>query len=71
MADRNRAAALYNNFGVGGLKLWKFACVVATMFLMSGIAETGALPAIQTIILVLAALAMMPQNSRVTSARLK
>jgi hypothetical protein len=56
-------ATLYNNFGVVGLKLWKFACVAATTILMSlGMAETGASPAIQLNILALAALAMVPQN---------
>jgi hypothetical protein len=56
-------AALYNNFGVIGLKAWKFICVAATMMLMSlGMAETGAAPAIQLNILALAALAMVPQN---------
>ena len=55
-------AALYNNFGVIGLKAWKFACVAATMTLMSlGMAETGATPPIQLNILALAALAMVPQ----------
>ena len=46
-----------------GLKLWKFACVAATMVLMAlAMAETGASPTIQLNLLALAALAMVPQN---------
>jgi hypothetical protein len=53
----------YNAFGVVGLKLWKFACVAATMVLMAiAMAETGASPTIQLNLLALAALAMIPQN---------
>jgi hypothetical protein len=56
-------AAAYNTLGVVGLKLWKFACVAATMVLMAlGLAETGASPTIQMNTLGLAALAMVPQN---------
>ncbi len=56
-------AIAYNSLGVVGLKLWKFACVAATMVLMAlGLAETGASPTIQLNTLGLAALAMVPQN---------
>ena len=56
-------AAIYNTLGVCGLKLWKFACVAATMLLMVlGMAETGASPAIQLNTLGLVAFAMIPQN---------
>jgi hypothetical protein len=56
-------ALAYNSLGVVGLKLWKFACVAATMVLMAlGLAETGASPTIQMNTLGLAALAMVPQN---------
>ena len=56
-------AIAYNAFGVVGLKLWKFACVAATMVLMAlAMAETGASPTIQLNLLALAALAMIPQN---------
>jgi len=56
-------ASAYNVLGVVGLKLWKFACVAATMvFVMLGMAETGASPTIQLNTLALAALAMVPQN---------
>jgi hypothetical protein len=56
-------AVAYNSLGVVGLKLWKFACVAATMVLVAlGLAETGASPTIQMNTLGLAALAMVPQN---------
>jgi hypothetical protein len=56
-------AVVYNGGGVAGLKLWKFACVAATMLLMTvSMAETGASPAIQLNLLGMAALAMVPQN---------
>ncbi len=56
-------ALAYNSLGVFGLKLWKFACVAATILLMAlALAETGASPAIQMNTLGLAALAMVPQN---------
>jgi hypothetical protein len=56
-------AIAYNCFGVIGLKLWKFACVAATITLMAlGLAETGASPAIQLNTLGLAALATVLQN---------
>jgi hypothetical protein len=56
-------AALYNNLGVVGLKLWKFTCAAVTLTMMAlGMAETGASPAIQLSTLTLAALAMVPQN---------
>jgi hypothetical protein len=55
-------ALAYNSLGVFGLKLWKFACVAATMLLMVlGMAETGASPTIQLNTLGLATLAMTPQ----------
>jgi hypothetical protein len=55
-------AAAYNVFGVVGLKLWKFACVAATMlFVALGLAETGATPTVQLNTLAVAAIAMMPQ----------
>src|SRR5580704_13162785 len=56
-------ALAYNSLGVIGLKLWKFACVAATMVLLAlGLAETGASPTIQMNTLGLVALAMVPQN---------
>jgi hypothetical protein len=56
-------AFIYNHLGVFGLKLWKFACVAATMVFMAlSTAETGASPTAQLNTLGLAALAMVPQN---------
>jgi hypothetical protein len=56
-------ALAYNGLGVVGLKLWKFACVAATMVSIAlAMAETGASPSIQLNLLALAALAMVPQN---------
>jgi len=55
-------AASYNAFGVVGLKLWKFACVAATMLLVAmGLAETGATPTVQLNTLTVVAVATMPQ----------
>ena len=55
-------AASYNALGVVGLKLWKFACVAATMLLVAvGLAETGASPTIQLNTLTVVAVATMPQ----------
>lgn len=55
-------AAAYNVFGVVGLKLWKFACVAATMlFVVLGLAETGATPTAQLNTLTVVAIATMPQ----------
>jgi hypothetical protein len=55
-------AAAYNSLGVVGLKLWKFACVTATMLLVvMGLAETRATPTSQLNTLTLVAIAMMPQ----------
>jgi hypothetical protein len=56
-------AVAYNNFGVVGLKLWKFACVAATVVLTAlAMAETGASATIQLNLLGVAALAMVLQN---------
>ena len=53
-------AAAYNILGVVGLKLWKLACVTATMLLLAmGLAETGAPPSVQLNIFALAAVGMM------------
>jgi hypothetical protein len=55
-------AAAYDALGVFGLKLWKFACVAATMLLVvTGLAETRASPAVQLNTLTVVAIAMMPQ----------
>jgi hypothetical protein len=55
-------AAAYNILGVVGLKLWKLACVTATMLLLAmGLAETGAPPSVQLNIFALAAVGMLPQ----------
>ena len=55
-------AASYNTFGVVGLKLWKFACVAATMLLVAmGLAETGASPTVQLNTFTVVAVATMPQ----------
>jgi len=55
-------AVAYNHLGVVGLKLWKFTCVAATiLFLVFGLAETGASAAIQFNTLIVAAVALMPQ----------
>jgi hypothetical protein len=55
-------AVAYNHLGVVGLKLWKLACVAATiLFLVLGLAETGATAAVQFNTLGVAAVALMPQ----------
>ena len=55
-------AAFYNHAGIIGLKIWKFACVAATLgFLMIGLAASGAAPATQLNLLMVAALALWPQ----------
>lgn len=55
-------AAAYNTLGVVGLKLWKFACVAATVLLMvCGLAETRATKTAQLNTLTVVAIAMMPQ----------
>jgi hypothetical protein len=55
-------AAAYNAIGVVGLKLWKFACVAATMLMVAmGLAETGASPSVQLNTFTLVAIATMPQ----------
>ncbi len=55
-------ALVYTHGGVIGLKGWKFACVGATLgFLMLGLMEAGATPAVQLGLLIVAAVAMMPQ----------
>jgi hypothetical protein len=55
-------AAAYNTLGVVGLKMWKFACVAATMLLVvMGLAETRATPTAQLNTLTVVAIAMMPQ----------
>lgn len=55
-------AAAYNTLGVIGLKLWKLACVLATMLLVAmGMAETGAPPTVQLNLFALAAIGLAPQ----------
>ena len=55
-------ASAYNALGVFGLKLWKFACVAATIgFMALGIAETGAAASIQLNVMAVASVALMPQ----------
>ena len=55
-------AAAYNALGVAGLKLWKLACVAATILCMiAGLAETRASDTAQLNTLTVAAIAMMPQ----------
>lgn len=54
--------AFYTHAGIIGLKIWKFACVAATLgFLMIGVVESGAAPATQLNLLMVAALALWPQ----------
>jgi hypothetical protein len=53
---------LYNSFGVVGLKLWKFSCTTATIVLLAdALGETGASASLQMNLLLLTALAIMPQ----------
>jgi len=55
-------AAAYSTLGVIGLKLWKLACVTATMLLVAmGMAETGAPPTVQLNLFALAAIGLVPQ----------
>jgi hypothetical protein len=55
-------AAIYNHFGVIGLKLMKFAAAGATVVLLAlGMAETGAPTGLQAAILLAAAVAISPQ----------
>lgn len=55
-------AAAYNALGVIGLKLWKLACVTATMLLVAiGMGETGAPPTVQLNLFALAAVGLVPQ----------
>ena len=55
-------ATVYNHLGIIGLKLWKFSCVAATFICLAlALAETGATFAVQSNILLAAALAIMPQ----------
>jgi len=55
-------ALAYNHLGIVGLKLWKLACVGATiLFLVLGLAETGAAATVQLNTLIVAALALTPQ----------
>jgi hypothetical protein len=55
-------ATFYSHGGIVGLKLWKFACVAATLgFLMIGLVESGASPPTQLKLLLVAALALWPQ----------
>ena len=56
-------AALYNGFGVIGLKLMKFACSATTVVLLAiAMAETEAPASIQAAILMVCALPFAPQN---------
>jgi len=55
-------ATFYSHGGIVGLKLWKFACVGATLgFLMIGLVASGASPPTQLKLLMVAALALWPQ----------
>ncbi|HTW87390.1 MAG TPA: hypothetical protein VMD75_05245 [Candidatus Binataceae bacterium] len=55
-------ATVYDHLGVVGLKLWKFTCVASTFLCLAlALAETGASAAIQSDILLAAAIAVMPQ----------
>lgn len=55
-------ALFYNHLGVIGLKIWKFACVSATIFFLAvGVAETGAAASVQLYTMIVAAVALMPQ----------
>jgi len=53
---------LYNGLGVAGLKLWKFSCAAATAGLLAiALGATAAPATLQMNLLLLAALAIMPQ----------
>ncbi|HTW86405.1 MAG TPA: hypothetical protein VMD75_00235 [Candidatus Binataceae bacterium] len=55
-------AALYNLFGVVGLKLWKFAMTAVTLiFVAVAMAETSASITLQLLLMLAAALALSPQ----------
>ena len=55
-------ALIYNHCGIIGLKLWKFACVAATLVgLALALAETGASRSVQSNVLGVVAIAIMPQ----------
>lgn len=55
-------ALFYNSLGVFGLKLWKFGCAAATiLFVVLGLAETGAAASVQFPTLTIAAVALAPQ----------
>ncbi len=55
-------AAIYNSFGVVGLKLMKFACAAAAIVLLAiGTAETGAPAGLQFAVLIAAAVPLAPQ----------
>lgn len=55
-------ALIYNHGGMVGLKLWKFACVAATLSGVAlAVAETGASRGVQSNVLGVVAIAIMPQ----------
>jgi hypothetical protein len=55
-------ALIYNHWGIIGLKLWKFACVAATLVCVAlALAETGANRSVQSNVLGVVAIAIMPQ----------
>jgi hypothetical protein len=55
-------ATVYNHLGIVGLKLWKFTCTGSVLLCLAlALAETGATFAVQSNILMAAALGMMPQ----------
>jgi hypothetical protein len=55
-------ASSYNAAGIIGLKLWKFACTAATMvFIATAEGETGAPMLVQFAVLMMAAIALIPQ----------
>lgn len=55
-------ALIYNHGGIIGLKLWKFACVAATLAGVAlALAETGASRGVQSNVLAVVAIAVMPQ----------
>lgn len=56
-------ALVYNAAGVVGLKLWKFACsALAVIFIVETEAETGAEPALQFFVTLIAALGLVLQS---------
>jgi hypothetical protein len=55
-------ALVYNHCGIIGLKVWKFACVAATLVgVAAALAETGARRGVQSNVLTVVAIALMPQ----------